>query len=404
MKKKLFFLCSLLINVFIYTEKGIVIVPVSDLVGQPIQTFFPFQSVEESYSRMPWGYHKKDYRICPRIHQLIFHEIVDIIDEKKDEVAVRIPQLFYQTAHTKEPQSVYWTLKRNIIPFSTLIKSGIDIEKLPAPIEYINHSDEKHHNNIVTLIEPHTDIQRGISFSAGTRFKYTIFNNEDAIRVYYLDPTKITIACTDIPRYKLHIFQPKPIKARLKDFLAIVRKWAHLQKGVIPYLWGGCSFLDIHENNHFILKKNIVNGNELGYYARPFFKKKYKSGYDCSNLIARAAQIVGLPYFYKNTFTLLNNLSTITPYQKIEDGDLIWITGHVFIVANVKENTVIEAHAYDGGYGQVQEVPLFKVFKDIYSFKQLQDHCSAKKPLYRLKKDCSHLETYSELRFLRIAT
>ncbi len=83
---------------------------------------------------------------------------------------------------------------------------------------------------------------------------------------------------------------------------------------------------------------------------------------------------------------------------------MIWIRGHVLVVANVKEQTVIEASAYDYGYGEIHELPISKVFKGIETFDDLIKRYHHKKVIERLHANGTVLDTYKEVKLLKLAS
>jgi hypothetical protein len=389
----------------IQADKGIIIAPVVDAVGEPLQTYYVHQAPHVSYKNLPWASYKRDHAACPRLHQLLYHEIIDIIEtaetQNDHEIQVTIPHLFYQTRFNHTPQNSCWILKQHIIPLSKIPSS--DLEKLPQQIQF-NKNNEAAYLNTVTLVEPFADSHLNITFSAGTRFVKTKEQTfKDKVTVYCLHPKKHSIVTLDLPKAAVHIFHPKTMHDRIDDFLTIVRRWAHQKNGIIPYAWGGCSFINTYAQNNFTLEHKSIHGKKLGFYVRPNTKTQ-KSGYDCSGIILRAAQIAGLPYYCKNTYTLMQQLPSLTANEAVKEGDLIWIYGHVLIVADCKKSTVIEAGSYDCGYGKIQEVPIGKIFKGIETFADLQQRFSEKASVERLTHNGSILDTYKEVKLLKFAS
>ena len=138
-----------------------------------------------------------------------------------------------------------------------------------------------------------------------------------------------------------------------------MRQWAKRKEGFIPYVWGGFSFTDtIKTTSCFLLKDETTSP---------------KTGLDCVGIIARVAQIYGIPYFYKNTTTIKQCLTPLARNSKLMTGDIIWVPGHVMIVADLTNHTLIEARGYDHGYGKVQEIPLNEEFKGINTYRDLID-------------------------------
>jgi len=93
---------------------------------------------------------------------------------------------------------------------------------------------------------------------------------------------------------------------------------------------GGVSF---RAKQSLINCKNITNrpkaNQEIAY-----------SGFDASGLILRAAQIAGLPYFYKNSTTALANLHAVLPARLPKEGDILGAVGKGLIVV-VSDITII---------------------------------------------------------------
>lgn len=384
-------------------RKGIVIVPIADLAGQPIHTYYAYQPVEAAYHKLPWAHYRGDYASCPRIHQLLYHEIVDIIGTRKNEILIRIPNVFYQTMTDARPQLYYWTLEKNIIPLTSLYKKGLISTHLPTPINF-NTPSTSSLLPTVSLLEPFTVPAFNMTFSAGTRFvKAKEQPHEDKVMVYCLHPITHKMTTLAISNSLLYCSNDKPMAERITDFLAILRRWTQPEHGIIPYVWGGCSFTDRHTKNEFSVEKAVIQGKKLGYYIRPTTQVP-KTGYDCSSIIVRAAQIVGLPYYYKNTYTIAQQLPALGLQESLKEGDLIWIRGHVLVAANLKQNTVIEASAYDYGYGEVHEIPLGKVFKDVNTFADLHHRYRYKKPIERLHRNGTVLDTYKEMKLLKFAS
>lgn len=110
--------------------------------------------------------------------------------------------------------------------------------------------------------------------------------------------------------------------------------------------------------------------------------------------------MAGIPFFYKNTVTIAEHLKEIDPNESLQPGDIIWVRGHVMVVANIKRNTIIEARGYDGGYGHVHEIALAKVFKGIKTFADLKKAWLEKQPLIRLNKAGKIQDSFKSVKLL----
>ena len=212
------------------------------------------------------------------------------------------------------------------------------------------------------------------------------------------------IVTINIPKSKTYSYQTTTAANRIRDFLAILKRWANRGSKNIPYVWGGCSFTQLSNTDTFCVKQTSTKGKSSGFYERPGHISSPKTGFDCSSIIARAAQIVGIPYFFKNTYTLAQKLKTLSPNESFCEGDLIWLRGHVMVVANLQQNTIIEANAYGGGYGKVHEIQLKKVFGGIKTFRDLCIAFQQNKPLTRLNSQGKIYETYKQCKLLKLAS
>jgi hypothetical protein len=401
MKKILIF--HFIISCTLSAQKAVIVVPVADLVGQPLASFYKNQKpVEQSYLDLAWaGLGKLHTYACPRLHQALFNEVVDLIEIQGQEARIRLPNLFYQTHTNSCPQSDYWTLRRNLITFDELKERGLNIALFPQPIEYANPDFAQYSRNVVTLIHPFTPTHIQQTLSAGTRFvQAQKQSHKDKVSVYFYNGKHQAFDLIDIPKQHIIVYRDGSPKQKMHEFVSLLRDWTQTV-GTIPYVWGGCSITQSHPTNQFHEQKAYYNRQPIAYVVRPA-KTECKEGVDCSGLIARAAQIVGIPYFYKNSYTIASQLSPLQPTQSLQEGDIIWIAGHVIIVAS--KTTIIEARHYEHGYGKIHEIPLSEQFKGINSTADLEKAFFQKQPLLRLNKEGKLMETYKNFKLLRLAS
>lgn len=373
----------------IFSYKALVIVPVADLVGSPLK------GGATAYKHLPvCGSRPNAFTPCKRLHQLLFNEIVDVVEEDHEQVQVAVPYLFFVSNGTNKKQNTYWTLKKNLYPLPTdsAIRAAI-----PQTADFGQSTVQQ--PNTVTLILPFHDPVTKLTFSAGTRFVVESTNEENAtVNVFVLHPTTHTITVIAIPQ-KLCLIPASDKEHQRKNFVKLVRLWAHNGNGIIPYVWGGCSM--IFTTPQLTFNETCIK-NHTCHYEINDNDAPLKTGFDCAGLVTRAAQAVGLPYYYKNTTTLASHLTPLTSGQHLHDGDLIWTPGHVMIVSNRDHNLLVEACGYASGWGRVREVPMNHLFKNIETCTDLETLFENKQPLKRIDKTGNVSSTYATFKLLAL--
>lgn len=401
MKKYMLWYCFCFLGYFFrvasVSVQALVKVPLCDVIGESCFSTKNSNITVVNYNNLPLcGQRIED---CPRMHQLLYNEIVTMVEERGDECLVKVSSAFYEHEDSSKKCDKYWALKKNFISFDELAKLGISWDLFPGPLDYEKSKTVDSNKKIVTLTAPFYEPITHQHYSAGTRFvmanssKHTL---ECAIYLFDANTNKLVIGI--VPYRFCHIENNKDtIQKKTADFIALLRRWILLE-GFIPYVWGGSSYIQRCKNDEIL----TINASKGGYYYRPECVQSLKSGFDCAGLIARAAQICGLPYFFKNSITIRKNLELITNKDQLREGDIIWIPGHVMVVASLKNNTIIEARGYNHGYGKIHEIALNKIFYGVDTFFQLIDLYNAKKKLKRLdsKGMVAHgIDSYAVLSF-----
>lgn len=375
---------------------ALVRVPIADLLGAPAHEFQKDISPEQLYKQLPLcGVGKHPWACCPRLHQVLLGQQVEVIEEKNNQSYIRIPDLFYITATDSNPHHHYWTLSSNLISIHELQKKGINLEHMPEFISFQKNITSTQKPTI-SLIVPFKSKTTHQILSAGTRLIYDpAHSTKKDYAAFIFDGKNLTIKKEHIPQ--AHAIK-NPIDASPEEkiiiFLKVLRTWAHTSGDTIPYVWGGSSYTHSSADNF----ERITKLN-CSYFDRPHDLLTPKSGFDCAGLIARAAHIAGIPYFYKNTRTLVTHLKT-TEY--LEDGDLMWICGHVMIVSDRKNNLLIEARGYSHGYGKVHEIALGKVFKGINTYNQLEQANIDHARITRIDKDGNDQDSCRDFKLLSL--
>ncbi len=358
---------------------AVVTSPVADLLHQPMSILKEQYKNGYSYAFMPIHYEMPN--MCPRGHQLRANDIVNVVGALNDEVKVQISSFFYLRQNSTIPQQSYWMRKKDLIALDDLPAETPHHVCIPKPIK-INEAITE----AITLAQPWHDAKTDTLFSAGTRFAASD-SDKKRHHIYVFDPSKKQYGISPCPRDLCVQPSSTNLKERRAQMISLVRSWSANKHGFIPYAWGGCSIskkINYPQAQTKILE--CTNGESITYYEWPGKSESPKTGIDCSGLILLAAQSVGIPYFCKNSYTVETTLRPVTQKEPLEIGDIIWIRGHVMLVADLEKNTLIEARGYEHGYGKVHEIPLSEEFKGITRYDDLIAAYENNQPIERFDK------------------
>jgi hypothetical protein len=384
--------------------KAVVIESVVNLIGQSMCSFYPTTRIDLAYKKIPLCSGKINRWIsCPRLHQVLFNEIVDVIDTVRDEVKVRIPTLLYITMRDKKPQDEYWGPRTAFVPLSEVsVCNGISA--VPLPVDY--HHPRAMAPTVVTLTLPYHDSQTGLTFSAGTRFVYQQKKQDTKkrkhISVICYNPRICAVCTVRIPRSQCIVSADIDTRKKQREhFVNIIKQWAHMSSGYIPYVWGGCSFVQT-KSGPFKEKVRTRDGVKTSYFSYGKNMHRPYTGLDCSGLVSRAAQIAGLPYFYKNSYTAVEYMKPLKQGEHVQVGDLIWVPGHLIVISDIEQHLLIEARSYFSGYGRVHELPLNKVFHGINTYQELEQAYFKKSSIKRMDKSGAIQDSFVEYAILTL--
>lgn len=374
-----------------FSPLGMISTPVCDAIASQAGINKPTTSIFATLALHP----APGSGIC-RAHQFLFNEIVHIIEEHEESMLVAASNLLYAPQDTmRKPQHTFWIEKKHIRQLSSLDDLGIPLSALPAPLgEHFSPTLHTHfkalaRQMIVTLVLPwHTAIG---SFSAGTRFvAIPEFEENDHYMVLVLNPTLMQLCKMPLTKNLALQERTRTITEARLEFIKVLHAWTSLE-GIIPYVWGGSSFITPYDDAP---AEEIMQENETILYLRPKTTHPW-CGYDCSELILRAAQICSIPYYIKTSSLIERYLAPLQQGDSLESGDIIWYPGHVMVVDNLEENTCIEARGYEGGYGKVHRIKIGKIFDSISSYSQLYEKYRTNQPITILHENGMRLRTTS---------
>ncbi len=388
----LFIMFCMTNNLVSATQKAFFTVPVADLVGSTMNI--------DHYVRQPvCGIPEHRYAASPRLHQARYNEVVDVLEQQGQWTLIALPQVYYTPAGTTERSNRYWTLSRNLMTFDELRKKGLDIHHIPDPIDFTTGIPT--HEHILTLVMPYHDKNTGLTFSSGTRFVLVdqqIKNGK--YHVYAFEAASFSFKVIALPAHYALLYKALSLQERIELFVKTLQAFTRL--GCIPYVLGGCSVATVLNNLTFTTQTATFSDKPLSFFAVDGHNETPKTGLDCSNAISLAAHIVGLPYYFKNTTTLMNNSPGLKHNESLTPGDLIVIKGHVMIVSDTVNNLLIEARGYEHGYGKLQEIALEKVFKNMHSYNDLEQAYFQHKPLERLDRQGNVRDTFATFKLIKL--
>lgn len=300
--------------------------------------------------------------ICRRANQGLYNEVVTSVNVFADAVKINIDKVIYGFEDKNQPYSTFWTLVDGV----TLLKriNPVLIGMIPCL--------ENEYQPKLFLREPWD------SFSVGTYF--VRIPNKDtqhqyAVYIPYFRSNTFGIAY--IEKDKALCVEQRSEQEKRAVFVALLYRlieYASSQNsaGVVPYVWGGCSFVASNNKNDFFYAQ--------GCWHRSCQGDTYQ-GYDCSGLIWRLAQCAGIPFPWKVSKLIGQRCRLIDDANLLEEGDIIWFEGHTMIVASIEDNTIIEAAGYTSGYGCVHCISLKKRFAGINTYQELINAYFNKEPV-----------------------
>lgn len=396
--------------------KAVVIVPVVDAIAHPFLRLGA-GDVNPQYASIPFSPHQPTSSCC-RTHQLKKNEQVTVLTVLANEVECRTDAFYYEYA-SGERDSTFWVLKKNLIPLSAFVAKNIHI---PAGITK-KATPTTYNQGVLTLTAPWLDVATQELYSVGTRFVRCDKQDTPTHYAFYITDLMLQEKIAFVARAHARVSYPIDYTDSLAAFMKLLREWASLSvpveikkqhinktyrmsqrasekkaiaeqevsviqkpfvKEIIPYVYGGCSYRGRIPAKGFYLAKGTQCGEKSIFWQRCGTYKAPLDGFDCSNMILCAAQIVGMPYYFKNTYALLRGLKELKKDERLEEGDLVWYKGHVLVVSDVKKNLLIEASGYEAGYGKIQEISVDKVFEGIAHFGEVINAFHSGKSVRRL--------------------
>lgn len=299
-----------------------------------------------------------EVKSCPRAHQGLCNEIVICHECKDDQIKISFPHVIYGYDPSNGIiNNTFWTFKNDLVP----------LDQLDAQIKESLPSSDYAQTPTIVLTYPWN------SFSVGTRLKHLAhLDTALSYAIMHIDYAHNNVFIDFVPRENaLEEIKQEPSIAR-KLFVKVINSLVDRVTlsgagNVIPYVWGGSSYTHAYKDGHFSQIDGAWQREENG---TPY------SGYDCSELVMRMAQIAGLDFPWKTSTAIQRALKEVCSADTLEDGDLIWVPGHVMIISNLEKNELIEARSYSVGFGCVHRASLDECFEGIKTYSDLRSHHS----------------------------
>lgn len=343
-----------------------------------MQLILPTKSIEELYRELPYSPETGQFS-CARSFQLLFNEVVTIKEELDEEVLCEVCNAFYEDSETKEIIKQFWMLKKNIVRLETVKTIFNDLSAVPQP--YAENKSVLKSDEILTLISPYLDVETGKIYSAGTRFvRSKQFDSDKNYCAIFCDFENKQVRKLFIDRDCAFTSADLTDSESIANFVNLLKKWANQDSKKIPFLWGGCSFTQVVDPSNYQLVNAVKAGQETSYWERQDLSTPH-SGFDAALIILRAAQICSMPYFFKTTFTAMQNLEPIASADSLNNGDLIWYPGALAVISDLTNNTLIASFGYKNWNGIVQTVKLSQVFENIINYDDLLEAYYKQTPL-----------------------
>jgi hypothetical protein len=290
---------------------------------------------------------------CRRANQGLYGEVVECVRVITDIVKIEYGKVVYGYGPAGQPYKTMW-----------MPKNSLKLLKQVAPrLLSMIPMDEKSNQQKLVLARPWQQ------YSVGTCFVRAVeHDTQESYGVYIPNFVEGTYAVELIPHYRCTVVEKRTTEEMRALFLQLLfdlideATQNELHDGVVPYVWGGCSFITPNERDDFF--------HDQGAWYRSG-GQGVCMGYDCSGLIWRIAQCAGITFPWKVSALIGQSCRQVSSDDPLENGDIVWFAGHAMVVADIENNIVLEAVGYSSGFGCVHAIPLHKRFAHIQTYADL---------------------------------
>jgi hypothetical protein len=320
-----------------------------------------------------------------RAYQGLYNQTVEIIGQIPGCTRVKVPGVRYSLRNDKFDNS-FCAKEKDLLRYTLLAES------------LRSHIPDKQYGKKPTIVLTYP----WKNFSIGTRFVHQPEQDlHNGFAVSYFDFKNKRLVSDVVPYQngiqEKHKDSQEQRKLMVKLITDLVDRVARQDDGrqTIAYVWGGSSCNTLYEDKNFYQ-------SDAG-YEREGQNEPY-SGFDCSSLIMKMAQIAGMNFPWKTSGVMEQALPALQKDEQIENGDLIWFAGHVMMITDVEKNELIQSRGYASGYGSVYKAKLPDVFADINTLDDLRKAYQAHQSLMmkdRNGKDYKKIESFKILKIVR---
>ncbi len=324
-----------------------------------------------------------------RVHQILLHEIVEVIDQKGPELLVRCSDSFSQTTPDEKPWCTYAVLAEEFVYLDELDHQ----EYLPQPLEWWNKDSYKPKSTVFTLGFSKDHRTRGdeSDYSPGTRFIIkTYYPLERAVEVFALKKTSFLTPCWDTDWFYLSEGTINHPSTNAEKETCMLEQFFHSCGGLktVTTVWGGRSAhrrqkFEKFANKDEVKKELLLPGTEkkVAGFTRPE-EVGVSRGFDAKGLDNMVKRICQLPDLFKNTHTDFLYHQRILAGEPIGTLDAIQATpGYFGRVISVEENLIQDIRSYTHHHGAARIVKLSDNFEGIETYEELAEAYRTGKPL-----------------------
>lgn len=386
----LFFINAYLLNTyasFQSTEKpafvaykAVVTVPMVNALTQPIDTYVvwstPKHTTEQKYALIGHSPKDKNDAVAGRITQLVYGDVVTVVDQRKDEVLVETMWHFNETSRVWIPRSaisLLYSYKSAVFPTTNRL--------------------ENEASDVIVLNAPWKHEVTGIEYPIGSRFKLQKADVETDANTYavFVNQKRATI-----PYTHARIEKKETDCSRAKsDIIAFARAWA-LQR--YPYTQGGATADSSGQGEVFtMIVETTAHGQQIVYDR----KQSSGAGFDPAHANTMLAILAGLPTHAANTTEEIKTYAEIQQDEPVTSGDIFWHKGYSYRIDRAKDGDyLLGARGYSPGYGTYDRLPVSACYKDMNTIDDILAAKKAGQAIVLLRADGSEQKTVAAHEFV----